>query len=162
MTRACRRFIHPTPGTAISETNSNSISHYPKRWSVCCTSIRQFRPLSFFTKHYDWLLRERCKLCNSVYTARCTLIPRIFRLRTPTHLIARTCTVIVNAYPHTEGISHWLAAHFRPKYSSPYYFGLYGIVPLVPEIQAYFKRNYMTRDSKRRQLEGLTINFCGK
>ena len=50
--------------------------------------------------------------------------------------VKRTTTVIVKADPHTEGSSHWLYVHFRPKCSSAYYFELYGIVSLVPSIQA--------------------------
>jgi len=48
-----------------------------------------------------------------------------------------TATVIVLADSHTEGGSHWLAVHFRPKSSSAYYFDSYGIVPLVTSIQDF-------------------------
>jgi len=51
-----------------------------------------------------------------------------------TRSFTKTCTVIVNAEPHTEGVSHRLAIHFRPKSSCAYYFESYGIVPLVPDI----------------------------
>ena len=36
--------------------------------------------------------------------------------------ITKTFTVIINADPHTEQGSHWLAVHFRPKSSGAYYF----------------------------------------
>jgi len=55
--------------------------------------------------------------------------------------ITKTCTVIVNAGPHTEGFSHWLAVHFRPKASSAYYFDSNGIAPFVPDIEAFLRRN---------------------
>jgi len=76
--------------------------------------------------------------------------------------ITQTTTVIVNADPHTEGGSHWIAVHFRPKSSSVYYFDSYGILPLVPSIQAFIKRNCKTWDYNRRQLQGLTTDVCGK
>jgi len=36
--------------------------------------------------------------------------------------IMKPCTLIVNAYPHTEGGSHWLAIRLTPLSSSAYYF----------------------------------------
>jgi len=50
------------------------------------------------------------------------------------HSIARSGTVIINADPHTEKGSHWLAIHFEPKASSAYYFDSYDISPLIPTI----------------------------
>jgi len=76
--------------------------------------------------------------------------------------ITRTSTVIVNADPHTEGGSNWLALHFLPKSSSAYYFDTCGIVPLVPSIQAFIKRNCRTWNYNRRQLQSLTTNVCRK
>jgi len=76
--------------------------------------------------------------------------------------ITKTCTAIVNADPHTEGGSHWLAIHFRPKSSSAYYFDSYGIIPFVPDILAFIKRNCTTWDYNKRQLQSLTNNVCGK
>ena len=58
--------------------------------------------------------------------------------------IARTSVANINADPHTGGISHWLAVHFRPKSSVTYYFDSYVIVPLVPSKQAFIKRNCTT------------------
>jgi len=51
--------------------------------------------------------------------------------------ITQTNTVIVHADPHTEGCSHWLGVHFRPKSSSAYYFDSYGILLLVRGIQVF-------------------------
>jgi hypothetical protein len=31
------------------------------------------------------------------------------------HFIAQTDTVIINADPHTEKVSHWLTVYFRPR-----------------------------------------------
>jgi len=76
--------------------------------------------------------------------------------------ITKTCTVIVNADPHTKGGSQWLAAHFRPKFSYAYYFDSYGIVPFVPEILAFVTRNCTTWDRNKRQLQSLTSEVCGK
>jgi len=56
---------------------------------------------------------------------------------------------------HTERVSHWLAVHFRPKSSSAYYFVSYGIVSLVPSIQAFTKRICTAWDYNKRVLEGL-------
>ena len=80
----------------------------------------------------------------------------------PESVTQTTSSVIVNADPHTEGGSHWLAVHFRPKSSSDYYFDSYGIVPLVPSIQAFMKRNCTICEYNRRQLQGLTTDVCGK
>jgi len=76
--------------------------------------------------------------------------------------VMRLGTVIINADPHTEKGSHWLALHLRPKSSSAYYFDSYGIVPLVPAILAFIKRNCITWDHKRCQLQSLTSNNSGK
>jgi len=54
--------------------------------------------------------------------------------------ITKTCTSIVNADPHTEVGSHWLAVHFRPKSSYAYYFDLFGILPFVPDILSLLSR----------------------
>ena len=79
----------------------------------------------------------------------------------PQSIAQTSTTVIVNADPHTEGGSHWLAVHFRLKSSSAYYFDSCGIVPLVPSIQAFIKCNCTTWDYNRRQLQGLTTDVCG-
>ena len=66
--------------------------------------------------------------------------------------VPQSCTVIINADPHTEKGSHWLAIHFRPKSSSTYYFDSYGIVPLVPDIQAFIRRKCTVADYNKKQL----------
>ena len=76
--------------------------------------------------------------------------------------VTKTCTVIVNADPHTKGGSNWLAVHFRPKSSYAYYFDSYGIVPFVPEIVDFVRRNSTTWDRNKRQLQSLTSDVCGK
>ena len=76
--------------------------------------------------------------------------------------ITKTCTSIVNADPHTEGGSHWLAVHFRPKSLYAYYFDSYGIVPFVPDILAFVTRNCTTWDRNNRTLQSLTSDVCGK
>ena len=76
--------------------------------------------------------------------------------------ITKTCTIIVNADPHTKGGSHWLAVHFRPKSSYAYYFDSYGIVPFVPAIADFVQRNSTTWDRNKRQLQSLTSDVCGK
>jgi len=52
--------------------------------------------------------------------------------------------------------------HFRPKSSYAYYFDTYGIVPFVPEIVEFVRRNSTTRDRNKRQLQSLTSDVCGK
>ena len=76
--------------------------------------------------------------------------------------ITRTTTVIVKPDRNTEGVSHRLGVHFRLKSSSAYYFGSYGILPLVASIQAFNKSNCTTWDYNRRHLQGLTTDVCGK
>jgi len=84
----------------------------------------------------------------------------------PSDLLPRSVkllgTVIINADPYTEKGSHLLAVHLRLRSSSAYYFDSYGIVPLVPAIQAFIRRNCITWDHNRRQLQSLTSNNCGK
>ena len=76
--------------------------------------------------------------------------------------ITKTCTAIVNADPHTEGGSHWLAVYFRPKSSYSYYFDSYGIVPFVPDILAFATRNCTTWDRNKKTLQSLTSDVWGK
>jgi len=76
--------------------------------------------------------------------------------------ITKICTVIVNADPHTKRGSHWLAVHFRPKSPYAYDFVSYGIVPFVPEIVDFVRRNSTTWDRNKIQLQSLTSDVCGK
>jgi hypothetical protein len=76
--------------------------------------------------------------------------------------IVRSGTVIVNADPHTEKGSHWLAIHFEPKASSAYYFDSYGTSPIVPAIHAFLKRNCTVWVHNTVQLQGLTSRVCGQ
>jgi hypothetical protein len=76
--------------------------------------------------------------------------------------ILKLCTLIVNADPHTEGCSHWLAIRLTPPSSSAYYFDSYGIIPLVPSFQAFLKHNCTTWEYNKRQLQGLTSDVCGQ
>jgi len=76
--------------------------------------------------------------------------------------ITKTCSTIVNADPHTEGGSHWLAVHFRPKSSYAYYFDSYGIVPFVPDKLAFVTRNCTIWDRNKSTLQSLTSDVCGK
>jgi len=78
------------------------------------------------------------------------------------HTVTKTCTVIVNADPHTKGGSQWLTVHLRPKSSYAYYFDSYGIVPFVPDIVDFVQRNSTTWDRNKRQLQSLTSDVCGK
>jgi len=76
--------------------------------------------------------------------------------------ILKPCTLNVNADPHTEGGSHWLALRLTPRSSSAYYFDSYGTVALVPAIQAFLKRHCTTWEYNKRQLQGLTSDVCGQ
>jgi hypothetical protein len=76
--------------------------------------------------------------------------------------ILKPCTHIVNADPHTEGGSHWLAIRLTPRSSSAYYFYSYGTIPLVPSIQAFLKHNCITLEYNKRQLQCLTSDVCGQ
>ena len=51
---------------------------------------------------------------------------------------------------------------FFPKPSSAYYFESYGILPLVPDIEAFIRSNCTVWDYNKRQLQGLTSNIDGK
>jgi len=61
-----------------------------------------------------------------------------------------------------EKVSHWLAVHFRPKSASAYCIESYGFVPLVPDIEAFIRRNSTVSNYNKGQLQGLTSNVCGK
>jgi len=67
--------------------------------------------------------------------------------------ITKSCTAIVNADPHTEGGSHWLAILFHPKSPYAYCFDTYGIVPFVTDILAFVTRNCTTWDRNKRTLQ---------
>ena len=71
------------------------------------------------------------------------------------HVVQNIYT-IVNTDPHTERGSHCLDIRITPRSSSAYYFESYGIIPLVPSIQAFLKRNCTTWEYNRRQLQGLS------
>jgi len=83
----------------------------------------------------------------------------------PSHMLPRSVTetgaVIINADPHTEKGSHWLAIYFLSESSSAY-FDSYGILPLGPDIRTFIRRTCTVWDYNRRQLQGLTSNVCGK
>jgi len=51
---------------------------------------------------------------------------------------------------------------FFPKSSSAYYFDSYVILPLVPDVEAFIRRNCTVWDYNKRQLQVLTSNICGK
>ena len=76
--------------------------------------------------------------------------------------ILKPLTLIVNADPHTEGVSNWLAIRLTPRSSSVYYFDSYGFIPLVLSSHAFLKRNYTTWDHNKRQLLGPTSYFYGQ
>ena len=102
-------------------------------------------------------LQILCALCDTRSFAG------VFRSDLLPHTIAHAFTVIINADPHAEKSSHWLAVQFVPKSSSAYYFDSYGMPPtLVPAIHAYIRRNCTIWDYNRRQLQGLTSNVGGK
>jgi len=71
-------------------------------------------------------------------------------------------TVIINADPHTEKGSHWLAVHFLPKSSSAYSSDSYDIIRPVLDIADFIRRNSTVWDYNMRQLRGLTNKFSGK
>ena len=79
----------------------------------------------------------------------------------PPHSFARSGTVIINADPHTEKVSHWLAIHFEPKDSSAYYLDSYVNSPLIPAIHAFLRRNCTVWFYNTVQLQGLTSTVCG-
>ena len=97
-----------------------------------------------------------------VYAEGSEIVLRILPIRHVTASVTRLGTVIINADPHTEKGSQWLAVHLRPRSSSAYYFDSYGIVPLVPAIQAFIRRNCITWAHNRRQLQSLTSKNCRK
>ena len=74
----------------------------------------------------------------------------------------KPCILIVNADPHTEGVSHWLAIRLTSRSSSAYYFDSYDIVPLVPSIRAFLHQNCTTWEYNKRQLHVLTSDVCGQ
>jgi len=97
-----------------------------------------------------------------VYVERREISLGVFRPDMLPPTVTQSGTVIINADPHTEKGSHWLAVHFLPKLLKAYFFASYGIVPLVPDIAAFIRRNFTVRDYNRRQLQSLTSNICGK
>ena len=75
--------------------------------------------------------------------------------------ISRSGCVIINADPHTERVSHWLAIHLEPRSSSAYFFDSYGIFPFITTIQAFLRRNCTVWDYDVTRLQGLTSAVCG-
>ena len=79
----------------------------------------------------------------------------------PPKSISRSGTVIINADPHTERGSHWLAIHLEPRSSSAYYFDSYGLFPFVPAIRSFLRRNCTVCDYNVTRLQGLISTVCG-
>jgi len=79
----------------------------------------------------------------------------------PQSIAQTSTTVTMNADPLTERFT--LASHALPtQIFIAHYFDSYGIVPLVPSIQAFIKRNCATWEFNRRELHGLMPDVCGK
>ena len=57
-------------------------------------------------------------------------------------------------------VSYWLAIRLSPYSSSAYYNDSYGIVTLLPSIQAFVRRNCSTLDYNKKQLQ--TSDVCGQ
>jgi hypothetical protein len=49
-------------------------------------------------------------------------------------------TIILNADPHTEDGSHWLAMYIKPRFSTSFYFDSYGLPSFVPAIESFLRR----------------------
>jgi len=83
----------------------------------------------------------------------------------PSDLLPQSITlsgsIIINAHPHTERGSHWLAIHFEPRSSSASYFDWYSVSSFIPKIQAFLRRNCTVWDYNTVQLQGLTSTVCG-
>jgi len=106
-----------------------------------------------FSRNFTTIFKSEMDTVQIRFTLRdVSSFPDVFPSDLLPHSIVRTNTLIINADPNTERGSHWLAVHFRHKSSSVYRFESYGIVPLVPSIQAFFKRNCTTWDNNKRQL----------
>jgi hypothetical protein len=80
----------------------------------------------------------------------------------PKYPITRSGTLIVNADPHTESGSHWLAIHIQSRSSRLYYFNSYGLPPYIPAIQSFINLNCTVWDYNSVQLQGSTTTVCGK
>jgi len=57
------------------------------------------------------------------------------------HSITRSGCLILNTDPHNLKGSHWLAIHLQPKAHSAYYFDSYGLLPDIPQILSFLRRN---------------------
>ena len=81
--------------------------------------------------------------------------------RLPYSIHQQNCTVMINADPHTESDSHWLAIRFEPRSSSAYYFDSFGRPPYISTIQDFPKRNCTVREYNAVQLQAPTTTVCG-
>ena len=80
----------------------------------------------------------------------------------PPHSIAQSGTLIVNTDPHTQTGSHLLALHFQSRSYTSYYFYSYGLLPFIPSIQSFIRRNCTVCEYNSVQLQGPTSTVCGK
>jgi hypothetical protein len=103
--------------------------------------VRQYCPDKFLAQIHDRFLMDTFQiLCTlRVVTSFLDVFPS--DLLPSSRSILKPCTLIVNADPNTERGSHWLVIRLTPRSSSAYYFDSYGIIPLVPSIQAFLKHN---------------------
>ena len=95
-----------------------------------------------------------------VYAEGSEIVPRSLPVRYVTafrHAIRHSHHQCRSTY--REGFT--LASRAPPsKSSSAYYFDSYSILPLVPAIQAFMRRNCITWDHNRLQLQSLRSNNC--
>lgn len=78
------------------------------------------------------------------------------------HSITQSGTIIIDAHPHTEKGSHWLAIHFQRRLYSAYYFDSYGIGKFIPNILAFLRRICTVWKFNTIQLQGLISAGCAK
>jgi hypothetical protein len=78
------------------------------------------------------------------------------------HSITRSGCLILNADPHTQKGSHWLALYLLPKAYTGFFFDSYCLPPTIPSVQYFLQHTCPLWTYNKLQLQGLTSTVCGK
>ena len=124
--------------------------------------IQQYCPDKFLPQSHDRFLMDTFQILSTLRDVTSFLDVFHSDLLPSSRSTLKPCTLIVNADPHTEGVSHWLAIRLTPRSSSAYYFDSNGIIPLAPSIQDFLHQICITWQYNKRQLQGLTSAVCGQ
>lgn len=78
----------------------------------------------------------------------------------PKHISKRPCALIVNTQPSHMSGEHWVCMYFD-VYNNVDYFDSFGLLPFVPEIEAFVLNNSKHQYYNLRRLQSSDSSVCG-